>query len=324
VIFGLLLLLRGRAFDIVFGLIFGLSLMLFIQGNYLSLGAGSLAGDGLEMALPKAKVVINLIVWIVVVLLCVASMIFFNKFKDIVRLISTVALVALVGMTGISFAVISLSTDVYATEKTGYQGDTSIDNEVLTVKNLDTLATDKNIVVFVVDRFDRRYYVQAANDCPEIFDELDGFIYFSDYISLYPRTYPAVMHLMTGVEADFASDAYAKSDYMKNAFTDSAYMAALKEQDFDVNVYTDSFYGYENATYMREIVSRPLQKLMVASARSIGQSERMTRRLRLAVVASCRVLKRRARVAKRRSTHAPWSSSMDAGTSPLTPWHTSW
>ena len=144
VIFGLLLLLRGRAFDIVFGLIFGISFMLFIQGNYLSLGAGSLAGDGLEMALPKAKIVINLIIWIVVVLLCVASMIFFNKFKDIVRLISTVALVALVGMTGISFAVISLSTDVYATEKTGYQGDTSIDNEVLTVKNLDTLATDKN------------------------------------------------------------------------------------------------------------------------------------------------------------------------------------
>ena len=254
-IFGTLMLLRGRAFDICFGLILGLSLMLFIQGNYLSLGAGSLAGDGLDGAISTAKTVINLVVWIVVVAACVVAMLLLNRFRDTVRLVATVAVVALVGMTLISFAVISLSTDAYATEKNGYQGDTSIDNEVLTVKNLDTLATDNNIVVFIVDRFDRRYYDKAIKDCPEIFDELDGFTYFSDYVSLYPRTYPAVVHLMTGVEPDFADADYARYDYMKNAYGASPYLTALKEKDFDINLYTDSFYGYDNATHMRGTVS---------------------------------------------------------------------
>ena len=65
VIFGLLMLLRGRAYDVCFGLFFGLSLMLFVQGNYLSLGAGSLSGDGVGELLTIGKIVFNSIIWII-------------------------------------------------------------------------------------------------------------------------------------------------------------------------------------------------------------------------------------------------------------------
>lgn len=252
VLFGLLMLVRGRAFDVCFGLIFGLSLMFFVQGNYLSLGVDSLAGDGVGETISVAEIVINLIIWLLVVAGCVVAMLLLNRFRDVVRLVSTVAVIALVGMTVISFIVISLSTDVYATEKTGYQGDVTIDNEVLTVKNLDTLATDENIVVFIVDRFDHTYYDKAMQDCPEVFDDLDGFTHFDDYVTLYPRTYPGVPHILTGVEVDFT---ITRPEYMQNAYSSSPYWTALKEEGFDINVYTDTFYGYENATYMRDFVS---------------------------------------------------------------------
>ena len=255
VIFGLLMLVRGRAFDICFGLIFGLSLMLFVQGNYLSLGVGSLAGDGIGDTISTTKTVINLIIWVAVVIGCVLAMLLLNRFKETLRLVSTVAVIALVGMTAISFAVISMTTDVYAKEKTGDPKDETVDTEVLTIKNLDTLATDNNIVVFIVDRFDHTYYDTASKDCPEIFDDLEGFTHFDDYVTLYPRTYPGVAHILTGVEADFASNGYTRYEYMKNAFGTSPYMTALKEKNFDINVYTDSFYGYENATHMRNFVS---------------------------------------------------------------------
>lgn len=252
VIFGLLMLLRGRAFDVCFGLIFGLSFMIFIQGNYLSLGAGALTGDGVGETISMTQNVINLIVWVVVVAGCIVAMLLLHKFKEIIRLAATVAVIALVGMTVISFAVISLTTDVYASEKSGYQGDASIDNEVLTVKNLDTLATDNNIIVFIVDRFDYTYMDKALAECPEVFDGLDGFTHFSDYISLYPRTYPAVPHLVTGVENDFSG---SRHSYMKEAYSESPYWQALKAQNFDINVYTDDYYGYVNATHMRDFVS---------------------------------------------------------------------
>jgi len=252
IIFDLLILLRGRAFDVVFGLIFGLSLMLFIQGNYLSIGADSLSGDGLGGSVSTLKSVINLIIWIVVVGGCVAAMLFLDKYRELIRLICTVTTVALVGMTAISFAVISMTTDVYSSVKTGYQGDPSIDNEVLTVKNLDTLAADQNIVVFIVDRFDHSYMDKALGVCPEIFDELDGFTHFRDYVSLYPRTYPGIPHIITGVENDFVG---SRLEYFENAYSGSPYLQAVKESGYDINVYTDSYYGYSNATHMRDLVS---------------------------------------------------------------------
>ncbi len=252
VILFILILASNRIYDVLFGLIFGLSLMFFIQGNYLSLGAGSLSGDGIGETMATSQIVINAIVWIVVVVGCVAAMLLLNRFKDTVRLVATVALIALVGMTLISFAVISMTTDVYANEKTGYQEDVTEGNEVLTVKNLDTLATKNNIVIFIVDRFDHTYYDEAVKNCPEIFDGLDGFTHFDDYVTLYPRTYPGVAHIITGAEVDFT---VSRLDYMQNAYGKSPYLSALKEKGFDINVYTDSFYGYENAAHMRKFVS---------------------------------------------------------------------
>lgn len=273
-IFGLLMLLRGRAFTIAFGLLFGLSLMFFLQGNYLSLGADSLTGDGVGKTISVAQIVINMVIWLVVVAGCIVAMLLLHKYKETIRLICTVAVIALVGMTVISFTVISLTTDVYATGKTGYQGDTSLKNEVLTFKNLDTLATDKNTLVFIVDRFDHTYMEKALEDCPEIFDSLDGFVHFKDYITLYPRTYPGVPHIVTGVENDFAG---SRLDYMKQAYSQSPYWQALKEAGYDINVYTDSYYGYSNATHMREFVSNTSGNVSYRIIKRAGLSMDMIR-----------------------------------------------
>lgn len=251
-IFTLLMLVRGRAFEICFGLVFGLSLMFFLQGNYLSMGTGALEGDGLGDGVSTLKSVINIVIWGIIVAGCVVAMPLLRRYKETVRIIATVALCAFVGMTLVNFAVVSLSTDVYATEKTDYHGNPTVENEMLTVQNLDTLATDKNIVVFIVDRLDHTYFDKAMAGCPEIFADLEGFTHFDDYVTLYPRTYPGVPHLLTGVEVDFSG---SRLDYMENAYSTSPFWAELKAQGYDINVYTDDFYGYENAAHMRDFVS---------------------------------------------------------------------
>ena len=259
-----LMLLRGRAFDIAYGLVFGISLMLFLQGNFLSMGITSLEGDGNnEAGLGMGKILLNAAIWLLVVGGSIAVMLLLAKYRDTVRLISIVVLVAVLGSSLISFVTLSLTTDVY--------GDKSMvsiteGEQVLTVKNLDTLAKEQNVIVFIVDRFDYEYYDVALRDCPEIFDELEGFTYFADYVTKYPRTFPGALHVLTGVETDFT---LSHDDYMNSAYENSEHLQQIKQQGFDINIYTDDYYCYKDAGVMdayTENVSGKVSYRIVQSA----------------------------------------------------------
>ena len=240
VICTVLLLLRGRAFDVAYGLVFGVSLMIFIQGNFLSIGLSSLAGDGTE-EIGLGSMIVNAVIWTLVIGGSVAAVLLLNRYRDMVKLISAVAIVAVLGSSLISFAVLALTTDVLA----GKENVAMTEGEqMLTVKNLDTFATDQNVIVFIVDRFDYTYYDDAQKNYPEIFDQLDGFTYFADYITLYPRTFPGALHVLTGEKTDFT---LSHDEYMTGAYKNSEHLLSIKEQGFDVNIYTDDYYCYEDA-----------------------------------------------------------------------------
>ena len=259
----LLMLLRGRAFDVAYGTVFGVSLMLFLQGNFLSMGMTSLSGDGGEGELGFGKILLNTAIWVLVVGGAVAVMLFLDKQRDTVRLISIVALLAVLGSSLISFATLSLTTDVYGDKS---MVSISEGEQVLTVKNLDTLANGQNVIVFIVDRFDYEYYEDAAKNYPEIFGELEGFTYFADYVTLYPRTFPGALHVLTGKETDFSM---SHDEYMTDAYKNSTHLQQIKQQGFDINIYTDDYYCYEDAGDMEgyaENVSGKVSYQIVQSA----------------------------------------------------------
>ena len=66
--------------------------------------------------------------------------------------------------------------DTEAPQKKPYEG-----TNVLTYENMGELSGGKNIVFFLVDRFDAKYYAQKLSKDKSFFDRLDGFTYFSDY-----------------------------------------------------------------------------------------------------------------------------------------------
>ncbi len=293
-IFTVLIICEGRVYDTVYGLIFGISLMLFLQSNYLSLSQTSLEGDGTGEGLPIWQIVLNTALWVIIPAASIAAMLCLKKFKDTVRLIVAMMTAIMIFMSLVSFLTVSMTTDVFSdgetdpaeesleqssdqgTEKgpdsevgsetageasdstssedeseteSGSAGSAEDENVVrmLTVENLNTLAKKENIIVFIVDRFDQRHYKTALSDCPEVLEELDGFTYFNDYITLYPRTFPAIPHLMTGIETDFS---LSRLDYFDKAYKTSPILHSLKDAGFDINLYTDTYYGYENASSM--------------------------------------------------------------------------
>ncbi len=133
-------------------------------------------------------------------------------------------------------------------------------NYALTFDNLNKLGSKHNVVYFVIDRFDWEYYVQARNRAPEIFYNLDegGFTYYDDAISLYPRTFPSIAYMVTGVKNDFST---SRAQYFESAYSKSEYMRRLYNDGYDINIYTDSYYGYINASYMANYAAnaKPVQ-----------------------------------------------------------------
>ena len=80
---------------------------------------------------------------------------------------------------------------------------------------------------------------------------LDGFTFYNDYTSLYCRTYPAVASILTGKENDFES---SRLGYFKNIYSDGGHLRALANAGYDVNVYTEKYYVYDDAYYMSDYV----------------------------------------------------------------------
>jgi hypothetical protein len=160
---------------------------------------------------------------------------------------------------------------------------------MLTQENLNKLGSKHNVVYFVIDRFDWEYYVRAREKAPEIFYNLDngGFTYFDDSISLYPRTFPSIAYMVTGVENDFSK---SRAKYFESAYAGSEFMRRLYNVGYTVNVYTDSYYGYINAAYMANYAAnakpaqdgqtayntdmREIYTYLTQSPMSIGESER--------------------------------------------------
>ena len=253
VLLAILLPLRGRVFDLVYAVLLWLTVMLFVQGNYLNAGISSLAGDGVgDGDIGIISYVINTAVWVLLgIAILLAVWFFASKYRDTLQTVVTVALIAVIGMQAVSFLVLSLTTDVWSdkyTEDTHFTENKSI----LTYANMDKVSTNKNIIYFVVDRFDVEYYEDyGLVNCPELFEELDGFTYFDDMVSMYPRTFPSVPYMLTGIEHDFHD---ARLDYFKDAYTKAPFLKELKKNNYRINIYTDDYYSYADAGCMGEYV----------------------------------------------------------------------
>ena len=258
IIIAILLPLKRRFFDYTFAVLFWLSFTLFLQGNYLNFGLGSLSGDGTSGA-TVAKTVINTVVWVIIGAgIVISTWLFARRHRGILKSVATVVLVTIIGLQIITTASLMLTTDIFMShENRVLSNDEMADGKtVLSYKNLANVGSSRNVVYFVIDRFDYRFYLDAMEKCPEIFEELDGFTCYEDALALYPRTYPAVPYLITGVEQDFSMP---REDYFDYAYENSEFLKKLSENGYKINIYSDIFYSYESAEELTFIANTSVE-----------------------------------------------------------------
>ncbi len=242
------LLLRGRAYSLYLAVLFWASVMLFVQGSYLNFGMSSLAGDGITEGASVTVTVINTLIWVLTLAATVICVLCLKPVRKKLR--TAVSL-------GVAIMLVMQATGIFAVSFGGvFDGKDRIlggENEnasqkMLTFDGLTTLSEDRNIVIFIVDRFDAKYYRDARDHYPEIMSSLEGFTSFENYTSLYCRTFPAVTSIVTGVENDFSTTRF---DYFDRAYADSPSLNYLSEKGYEINLYTDGFYAYNSASSMQ-------------------------------------------------------------------------
>ena len=136
------------------------------------------------------------------------------------------------------------TTDTYEEEFYAYEDGTE---RILSSDKITELSTNKNLIIFVVDRFDTRYVELALKKTPDVFNSLEGFTFFDDCISLYGRTFPSIAYMLSGVENDFSQ---SRADYFRYAYKNSEFLNVLKKNNYKIKIYTDDYYGYSDASVM--------------------------------------------------------------------------
>ena len=122
----------------------------------------------------------------------------------------------------------------------------------MTNKNLTTISKNKNVFYFCIDRFDEFLAESALEKYPEIYDELEGFTWFQDNVSIYGHTYPATANMLTGKTLDTS---ILREEFLDSVYESNNTLSVLAENGYDINIYTDEFYSFTDASVLPDYVS---------------------------------------------------------------------
>ena len=185
VLFLILTLLRGKAWQITTSLLAGLAFASYIQATFLNSGIGSLNGDAIDWGALTGQAILSIVIWAVIIIgVYVVLFVLPKAWKPVIAIVCVMALVMqFAGFFGVLFS-----------------GDNKKDTEieyVLTDENMVTYSSNKNVIIFCLDRLDQSYIEDVEKRDSNFFSDLDGFIEYVDATSGFYRTIPGANYLMT-------------------------------------------------------------------------------------------------------------------------------
>lgn len=223
------LFVSGMLLKIYTGIILGVGICIYVQGNFLNLKLGEITGSNIDWAQYRERMILNLLLWIFIICIITALCIWGGDKKkshiNIPKIISIVSLfmTAMLLVTLIVLIVPCLQENEKKPEG-GYP----------TNKDLLSLSDSTNVLVFVLDTYDVNYFKQALNEVPEFEEQLDGFIWFDNFSGCYPLTTWAVPFMLSG---NYCHQGDPHAQVSINS-AQRLYLDELTENGYDMSFYT--------------------------------------------------------------------------------------
>lgn len=220
--------------------------LLYLQGSWLAGNLPPLTGDAIVWEEYGSSE--NLILRVAVVILSITAIVFIWRFKlgHTVRYAAT-------GASVISFMLLaSLIPTVMENEALK-----SKDTFVPTIENFNSISSNKNFLIFLVDTVDSKTCYDVLSNDGDFREMFNDFTYYPDALSVFPQTRDSIPNILTGTvnhnETGFL-------DYSSKAYNQSPLFEKLKQNEYGINLYSNSItwggnrnFEIENSTSIHDI-----------------------------------------------------------------------
>ncbi len=193
--------LPEKIYKPLYVLTFAFALMSYIQNMFLNSTLMRDDGGKMEWDKLQGKMVANTIIWVVVFAIVIVLSLTILK-KNYIKVYSYIALaITFLELTAIASMLLSnpwkKPEDAHFSLSGEYQY---------------SLASGDNIVILILDRYSNGHFESLMEDHPEYLGKFKDFTYYNNMDSHYAYTFPAVQHLLTGVDKDIDVNDLKKED----------------------------------------------------------------------------------------------------------------
>lgn len=207
-------------------LIFGITLAGYVQGNFLNFNLPELNGQEVDWRMDSKSAILSICAWCIVIILPHILRNVWKKYQEKVVIYGSAILCA---MQMVSLVVIVLGTSR-----------TTNNDFVVSKENEFLLSSKNNVVVFIVDTLDAQWAEKYVIEDDKYEDVLNNFTYFNNVVGGGAPTILGMPMLFTGELYDPFK--LSLDEYYKQAYGNSNLFSDLKENDYLVNIYTNSMY----------------------------------------------------------------------------------
>ncbi len=215
-----------RAIMPIAGMVFGLVLSLYIQGNYIVVDYGALDGNEINWADFKMQGIISVALFIIVTGICILMAYKVNRakyFKAIQMISICLVLVQCVTITTLML------------QKGGLKKEAKY---LATQDGEFSLSQDENILVLVLDTFDSKAFanIMEQDTTGKYKEMLKDFTYYPDTSAAYSATDLAVPNILTG---DQYKNEVTYGEFLNRAYSNSSFINRLNNAGWFCGVYSE-------------------------------------------------------------------------------------
>lgn len=216
-----LVLLRGRAFNVALMLAFGFVLASYVQAIFLNGNLPSADGSVVDWTQYARTAVWTTLVWAAILL---APLELSRINRSVAQSVVSFVAAALIVIQGVGVASLFSSDSAITTKETS--------EYMMTERGLFTVSPKKNIIVFVLDMYDTSMdLMPAVKENPALLDEMTGFTWYQNSSAVVTPTRNAIPTMLVGQQRANS----AVPDYTEG----HQYLTDLASAGYDVGLYSD-------------------------------------------------------------------------------------
>lgn len=125
--------------------------------------------------------------------------------------------------------VVGVISLIPACQKDKVQKEDVLYENYLSMEGIGEVASEENVIVFVLDTYDVDFLEQVLEIQPDFLDPLKGFIFYPDNVSQFSRTLPSIPYMLTE-QTYFYEESI--TDYVDRAFSECIFWEGLRKEGY--------------------------------------------------------------------------------------------